>query len=124
MDIKKDAPVTSIRNHKSDTRGNIKLFNELYMFKATIKLVNMANSSILGEIFYFKVIHKDPALMSEIDKIFAHRATSDSNIIYHYQAMQQPNNHEFRIAMNKELKGQMANSNFIIVKYSKLPFNT
>ena len=51
----------------------------------------------------------------------AFKATTDPDTMYHHEAMREPDKAEFMKAMAKEVKDQMENGNFPIVKKIEVP---
>ena len=59
--------------------------------------------------------------MNDDDPIIAMKAQSDPYTMYHHQAMKQSDHQLFAEAMDKEIRDQMANGNFILLPKSSLP---
>ena len=72
--------------------------------------------------------YNDDILSSEYDaydgSLIAMKAQSDPDTMYHHQAMREPDHCEFTKAMDKEIKDQMDNGNFILLHKSKVPKNS
>ena len=94
------------------------------MFEATIKSVNTIKMQVAGEIFGFEAIFESLEIYQDVNPIMAYKATSNLDTMYHHQAMRQPDKEEFKTAMAKELQDQMNNSNFKVMKHTKISEGT
>ena len=62
--------------------------------------------------------------IADIDPLLAFKATSDPDTLYYHQAMRQPDREHFKLAMDKEIKDQMNNGNFTVMRRTNLPADT
>ena len=69
-----------------------------------------------GEIFCLETMHPDWEAYEEPNGLLAMKASADPDMMYHHQAMREPDRDEFKKAMQKEIDDQMENGNFIIMK--------
>ena len=79
-----------------------------------------------GEIMCLEAMFPDhhqeyQTLRNETDPLYAYKATSDPDTMYMHEAMREPDWKEFQEAMVKEVKDQMENKNYSIVKRSSVP---
>ena len=92
------------------------------MFEATLRMMNNIPNEVQGEVFcyesYFAFNNLEP------DPLYAFKSTSDPDTLYHHQAMKAPDRQDFRDAMDKEIKDQLANGNFTVIRRSNVPPNT
>jgi hypothetical protein len=81
---------------------------------------------IEGEIFCYEAMNPQDAENCNMgdDPLYAFKATADPDTMYLHQALREPDKGEFIKAMNKEVKDQMNNGNFSIVKASTVPKGT
>ena len=114
----------SPRSHDPSSRGTSRLAAELHMFESTIKRVIQSPSEVSGEIFCLEAMYDHYDEHSVSDPIEVFKATADPDTMYHHQAMRQPDREDFKAAMDKELKDQMRNGNFIILRRKDLPSGT
>jgi hypothetical protein len=94
-------------------QGNNDRDNEAELSQATVE-------DIEGELFSFQASFPTYAGFPEEDPIFAYKATSDPDTMYHHQVMKQPDAEEFRKAMKKEWNDQLQNGNFTMHR-SRVP---
>lgn len=85
-----------------------------------------AEQQIPGEIFcnetLFPVHDKSgDDLLMQIDPLQVYKATSDPDSMYLHQAMKEPDQAKFLSAMLKEVRDQMENGNFSIIKRKDVP---
>ena len=72
-----------------------------------------------GELFCLQALFPDGNL--EEDPFYAFKTSTDPDTMYMHQAMKEPDREQFKEAMEKEVKDQMDNGNFIVVKRSSVP---
>ena len=53
-----------------------------------------------------------------------YKSIADPDTMYHHQAMRQPDRDDFKAAMDKEIKDQMRNGNFTVLRRDSLPKET
>jgi len=128
-----DPPVIAETNHPTMTPAEIENAlrqqqpdNEQQDFNAIAAIQAMSSEmsnnpvrSVEGEILAYSAISAE-----EDSEIFALKAQSDPDTMYHHQAMTQPDADKFVEAMIKEIKDQQSNDNFELVKKSSLPPST
>jgi Reverse transcriptase (RNA-dependent DNA polymerase) len=90
------------------------------MVMATLIGFKNNGSSIEGEIFCLEALFPDGKVGNE-DPLYEFKATSDPDTMYLHEAMREPDREQFKEAMVKEVKDQMDNGNFIVVKRSVVP---
>ena len=57
----------------------------------------------------------------KFDNIMAYKAVADPDVMYMHQEMRQPDKDKFKKAKDKEVKDQMGNGNFSIVRKDTVP---
>ena len=75
---------------------------------------------IVGEIFCMQALSPDRNIADD-HPLEVFKATADPDTMYHHQAMRQKDRREFVNAMKKEVRDQMKNGNFTIIKRSQVP---
>ena len=78
---------------------------------------------IPGEIFCSEVLNPDNACYTD-SSLLAYKASTDPDTMYMHEAMKEPDHKEFLKAMEKEVKDQMDNGNFTIVRRDSVPKGT
>jgi hypothetical protein len=73
------------------------------------------------EIYELLATHEYDILQDRASDPISFSATSDPNIMYWHQAMQQPDKREFIKAAEKEVKLHVDNEHFVLMKRSSLP---
>ena len=94
------------------------------MFESTIREVASITSDVPGEIFSFNSVLDSSLSLNYVDPIISYKPTSDPETLYHHQAMRQPDREEFKRAMDNEIKDQMKNVNFTVLRRKDLPPDT
>ena len=74
-----------------------------------------------SEIFCLEAMFPEWKEYTTPDPLMVYKATSDPDTMYHHEAMMQPDRKKFQEAMSKELKDQMDNGNFTIMKRTDVP---
>ena len=90
------------------------------MIDSTYRQVQASTEPIPGELFYIKTIFNTYNNFNDINLLLAFKATADLDTLYYHQAMRQPDRDDFKAAMNKEIKDQMNNGNFIVLHKKSL----
>ena len=75
--------------------------------------------SVQGEIFAFPGASNDGEEL--LDDPMAFKASTDPDIMYMHEAVREKDKHKFIEAMEKEVRDQMDNGNFTIVRKSEVP---
>ena len=119
--IPQDCDKSSARSHEPRNRGLNAIANEIHMFDTTIREVASAPNDVPGEIFSYSSLHDSSWNLGDIDPILAYKATSNPDTLYHHQAMRQPDREEFKLAMDKEIRDQMNNGNFTVMRRKDVP---
>jgi len=77
-------------------------------------MMNNIPNEVQGEVFcyesYFAFNNLEP------DPLYAFKSISDPDTLYHHQAMKAPDRQDFHDAMDKEIKDQLANGNFTVIR--------
>ena len=85
-------------------------------------MMNTSDCDVEGEIFCMEALFPNGIeTQTDLDPLFAYKATADPDTMYMHQAMKEPDRDEFINAMQKEVTDQMENGNFSIVKTSEVP---
>ena len=92
----------------------------------TTEIISCTKEGVPGELLCLEALFPDGAsnyklMQMEDNPLMAYKATSDPDTMYHHEAMREPDKEEFKQAMIKEVKDQMDNGNFSIIKISKVP---
>ena len=74
-----------------------------------------------GEIFCYAALYPESGEEIDNNPLLAYKATADPDTMYMHQAMQQPDKANFIEAMEKEVRDQMENRNFTIIRRTKVP---
>ena len=114
----------SLRSHDPDSRETQMIAQELHMFESTFKEINTSNSAVPGEIYCIESMFDQHNEYPELDPIMIYKSTADPDTMYHHQAMRQPDRDDFKAAMDKEIKDQMQNGNFTVLRRDSLPKET
>jgi Reverse transcriptase (RNA-dependent DNA polymerase) len=93
---------------------------EAMLAEAMIAETKDNGSEVEGEIFCLEAMFPE-SRNDQADPLLAFKATTDPDTMYLHEAMREPDREEFKKAMVKEVKDQMDNKNFIIIKRSKVP---
>ena len=112
--ISQSTDPSSQRSHEPEARGSLEDYDDLHMFESTFKLLNSLPNDVQGEIFCYEAYHDGNTY--EPDPTHAFKSTSDPDTLYHHQAMRAPDRQHFRAAMDTEIKDQLANGNFNVMK--------
>ena len=85
--------------------------------------IEIAEQTIPGELFSLATMFPVDDTMDQLHSAFYcyKAADSDPDTMYHHQAMQQPDHEQFRKAMQKEMDDQMADGNFELIQWAKIP---
>ena len=83
--------------------------------------ISSNGSAIEGEIFSMESLFPNDIQMSQNYPYLAFKASADPDTMYLHQAMRDPDKEQFITAMHEEVRSQMGNGNFSIVKRSKVP---
>jgi hypothetical protein len=86
----------------------------------TLSYAERCNGSIEGELFCLEALFPENH-MTDSDPLHVFKASTDPDTMYLHQAMKEPDREQFKEAMVKEVKDQMDNGNFIVVKRSTVP---
>jgi Reverse transcriptase (RNA-dependent DNA polymerase) len=93
---------------------------QVMMVMATVAGFKSNGSQIEGEIFCLEAMFPDGKVGNE-HPLYAFKASTDPDTMYLHEAMKEPDREQFKEAMVKEVKDQMDNGNFVVVKRSTVP---
>ena len=79
---------------------------------------------MLSEIYCLESMFDQHNDYPKINPLMIYKATADPDTMYHHQAMRQPDRTEFKAIMDKEIKDQMKNGNFTLLRRDSLPKGT
>lgn len=81
-----------------------------------------SSNSVKGEIMCLETMFpQNDEIAQSDDPLLVYKASADPDTMYMHEAMREPDRNEFKKAMVKEVKDQMENGNFTIVKKSEVP---
>ena len=86
------------------------------------EILELTSDGIPGEIFCSEVLNPDGACNTDYLQIY--KASTDPDTMYLHEAMKEPDHKEFLKAMQKEVRDQMENGNFTIVRRDTVPKDT
>jgi hypothetical protein len=90
------------------------------MVMATIAGFKNNGSLVEGELFCLEALFPDNKIGLK-DPHYAFKASTDPDTMYLHEAMREPDKEQFKDSMIKEVKDQMDNGNFVMVKRSVVP---
>ena len=120
--------ITTTQNKKSTKSNIIPKQHETPSLTAEVSIVDAINVSYDPLVQVINTNDNRDILSSEDDTmdtpLVAMKAQSDPHTMYHHQAMKEPDHEQFLKAMEKEIKDQRENGNFILLHKSKVPRGT
>ena len=118
-------PQTNLRTHSEELRRSKRTSKPPQRLIEVMK-TEIAEQTIPGELFSLATMFPVDDTMDQPHSAFYcyKAADSDPDIMYHHQAMRQPDRELFRKAMQKEMDDQMADGNFELVQRAKIPVGT
>ena len=93
-----------------------------HLIEAMLAEMRIATANdVEGEIFCYQALHPETWEHEDEDPLMVYKATADPDTMYMHQAMEQPDKANFIEAMEKEVRDQMDNGNFTIIRRTQVP---